>query len=404
MKSSIQIQNEVLDLNEQNEKLSADFNAAEGDAQAAIHDQIVANSARVKALNEQLSEVLAYEDDIRKNGGVPLAAAANDAAKKPVLDIASQFLGKKGEFKTPALGNKVRIEVSDEYTDFGIPEYEIIERNLPPQHDDLPYFGFIDSLPKGTTDADIMTFYERDLSKYVNGAKKWKPGETKGKSSFAWTKRSAYHELIAHYVPVLETELKDEGQLRSIVNNELMYGLRFVESGKALMQEADADDPGIVGVTKTAGILNYTQASGDTVVDSIRKMATDVFLSSGYRPTHVALHPYVAESIQLEKDANGRYIEYMVNGRLYGLRVVEDLNLSETTGTGKDAKTTFGALVYWNGAATWFTKHGNELAVGLVNDQFIKNELTIRAEGEHLLKVTAPKAFSYLKDTGVAGR
>ena len=47
---------------------------------------------------------------------------------------------------------------------------------------------------------------------------------------------------------------------------------------------------------------------------------------------------------------------------------------------------------------------GEKLEIGLVNDQFLRNEKTIRINGQYGLKVTFPKAFSYLTDTGVAGR
>ena len=116
------------------------------------------------------------------------------------------------------------------------------------------------------------------------------------------------------------------------------------------------------------------------------------------------MHPYVAESVNLEKDKNGRYINQMVNGKLWALNVVEDLNLTETTGESSPKKTTYGMMVYLPNAATFYTKMGETLEVGLVNDQFIRNEKTIRINGQYGLKVTFPKAFSYLADTGVTGR
>ena len=130
-------------------------------------------------------------------------------------------------------------------------------------------------------------------------------------------------------------------------------------------------------------------------------MGTDVFIGSGYQPTHVAMHPYVAESLALEKDKQGRYMNVMVNGNLWALKVVEDLHLTETIVVDSTEKTTYGVLTYWNQAATVFTKETDSITIGLVGDQFAYNEATIRAEGRHGLKVTYPKAFSYLADSGI---
>lgn len=54
--------------------------------------------------------------------------------------------------------------------------------------------------------------------------------------------------------------------------------------------------------------------------------------------------------------------------------MVEDLNLTETTGETSSKKTTYGMMVYLPNAATFYTKMGETLEVGLVNDQFIRNE------------------------------
>lgn len=404
MKSSIQIQNEVLDLNEQNERLSADFNAAKGDAQAAIHDQIVANSARVKALNEQLSEVLAYEDDIRKNGGVPLAAPT-DAARKPALGartLAEIALGARDQFKGLKLNDRIDFDVADAYTDFGLVKREETDYSLPAQYPaSLPNFGVLDVLPKATTDADSLKFFRADLSKYVNNAAPWEPGNLKPTSSMAWDQDTAEMELVANGMPVLETELKDYGQLSALINGNLQLMQRLYKGKAVVSAPASRKAKGIVGILNTEGILTRAKGAKETIADTIRKQKTDIFLSTGMQPTHVAMHPYVSENIELEKDANGRYINQMVNGKLWALTVVNDLNLSTTTGDGDSAKTTYGMLTFWPQAATFFTREQASIAVGIINDQFMRNEKTVRIEERCGLMVRFPGAFSYVADTGI---
>lgn len=397
-KSSIQIRNEVKDLDEKIAVASKDFNAAEGDAKDALRDQINEYKGQQKALNEILDDVLAEEDKIRKGGGVPLAAPEPEPTAKGNISIVDSLIGARKDFHGLGFGDKLTFNIEDAYTDFGLPEVEQIDWTLPRQtSDDLPNFGVLDSLPTATTNADILTYFEKDDTKYTNAAARWTPGTEKPSSTMGWKQTSAHIETIAHLMPVLEQQLKDYGQLRSLIDTELLFGLRYVLADKVLN---GSDENGINGILKNTGIQTYTAKANDTIADSAFRMGTDVFIGSSYQPTHIAMHPYVAEAVMLDKDKQGRYMNVMVGNKLWALTVVEDLHLSTTT-TGDTATTTYGMMVYWNRAATVFTKETDSIAVGLVGDQFAYNEATIRAEGRHGLKVTYPKAFAYLADTGV---
>lgn len=407
MKSSIQIQNEIHACDQEIDKLSGDFNAAEGDAQAAIHDQICELRGKKGALYDQLPDAQAAEDAIRRDGGVPLAAGTPEPKAAKTRTLGEELLGARDAFNGLAFGQKLSVNVMDAsdkpYTNFGLPGQTEIDYDLPRQTSDNAYqFGFLDSLPKGTTAADILTYFAKDDSKYANNAAAWTAGTEKPSSTMGWKQESCQVETIAHLMPVLEQQVKDWGQLRSLIDVELLMGLRLAEAKAALV---GANSNGITGVLKNKGIQTYAAAKNDDLVDSVRKMKTDILLKSGFQPTHLAAHPYVTESLELMKDKNGRYIQQVINGKLWALTVVEDINLTgKKTVTTADDTNTYGALVYWNQAATWFTKETDSIQVGLVGNQFAYNEATIRAEGRHALKVTYPQAFSYIADAGVAGR
>lgn len=399
MKSSIQIRNEVRDLDERIAKASSDFASAEGDAKDALRDQINDYKGQQRALNDMLDDVLAEEDKVRRGGGVPLAAPAAEPKAKAPKSVVDCLMGARDEFNGLGFHDTLTFNVKDAYTNFGLPGVQQIDYNLPRQTSDaLPNFGFLDSLPTGTTQADILTYFEKDEAKYKNAAAAWTPGSQKPSSAMGWKQTSAYIETIAHLMPVLEPQLRDYGQLQSLISTELLFGLRMALADKVLTGN---DTNGIKGVLKNEGIQAYTAKSGDILADSVYRMGTDVFIGSGYQPTHVAMHPYVAESLALEKDKQGRYMNVMVNGNLWALKVVEDLHLTETIVVDSTEKTTYGVLTYWNQAATVFTKETDSITIGLVGDQFAYNEATIRAEGRHGLKVTYPKAFSYLADSGI---
>lgn len=401
MKSSIQIHNELMELDNKIADAQIKFNAAEGDAKDAFRDSINQYKGEQKSLNDMLGDVLNEEDKIRNAGGVPLADPEGVKAKKPV-NILDQLMGARDEFHGLQFGQTLTANVrnASDKPYVNMPGIEEVDINLPRQTGDGAFqFGFLDSLPTGTTAADVINYFTKDESKYKNGAAAWTAGTEKPSTAMGWKQVSAPVQTIAHLMPVLEQQVNDWGQLRSLIDVELLMGLKLAEAKTAI---AGADPNGITGITKNTDIQTYTKAAKDDVVDAIRKMKTDVLIKSGFNPTHVAMHPYVAESLELMKDANGRYIQQVINGKLWALSVVEDINLTETTTTGSSgSKTTYGALVYWNAAATWFTKDTDSIQVGLIGNQFAYNEATIRAEGRHALKVTYPKAFSYLADTGI---
>lgn len=401
MKSSIQIHNELLDLDNKIADAQAKFNAAEGDAKDAFRDSINQYKGEQKSLNDMLSDVLAEEEKIRNAGGVPLADPDGAKAKKPV-DIIDQLMGPRDSFNGLSFGQTLTANVlnaSDKpYTDFGLPGVVQTDWNLPRQTSDaLPNFGILDTLPTATTNADVLTYFEKNESKYANNAAVWTPGNEKPSSNMGWKQTSAYIETIAHLMPVLEQQIKDFGQLRALINTELLFGLRMKLASEILNGTGASNT--IEGILKNENVQKYTKKTGDELADSVRRMTTDIFLATGFRATHVAMHPVVAESLELAKDKNGRYINAIVGGKLWGLQVIEDMNLTETTGESK--KTTYGMMAYWNQAATVFTKETDSIQVGLVGNQFAFNEATIRAEGRHGLKNTYPKAFSYMADTGI---
>lgn len=386
--SSIEIRNKVKDLDNKISQAEAEFNAAEGDAKDAFRDQIMSYKGEQKSLNEMLDDVLDEEDKIRKGGGVPLAY--REESKWTPASVADKILGDPNDFKPMVKNEWRKYEVTNTAPDYGLPRREEVSYDLPSQLSTaLPVTGFLDSLPKATTSGDIKYFVAAGVT---NNADFWDPGNLKASSSMDYEEAVAMLDTIAHGMPVLEENLADYGQLRAQIDTELLAGLRIKEGWAAL--NANRTSKGMVGILNNENIQKFTKKSNDTIPDAIRKMKTDSFIGSKFSPTHIAVHPYVTEALELEKDANGRYMNVMVNGRLWALSVVEDMNL-------KDSSDKYGAIVYWNGAATWFTRASDSLAIGVVDDQFMRNELTIRAEGRHALKVTYPKSFVYLADTGV---
>ena len=386
MATSLEIRNRIKTLRDEQAAREADLASPDSAVSDSARDAINRIAGRLEALEDQLDAALADEAALAAvsepilmgDPQPPRAPSAYDAFRGLTLD-----------------GPKVGIRAADLVT---LTDPERQDLSLPVM--DLPIGGFVGTLLQATTNEDVK-YYE--ATSFTNNADTWagvgnQGTNTKAESAISWTPRTAPLETVAHWVPVDKMSARRYGQLDSVIRGELLIGLRQKQAEKALVGSAQG---GITGILNNANIISYTAAQNDTVADSVRKMITQVVLQTGLFPNRLAVSPIVAQSLDLLKDTQKRYLQLVVNGRLWGLPIVEDVNLTvtETTGTGNDAVTTVseGALVYDDGAATWFTADTASVEVGLIDKQFVQNSYTLLAECTNALKVPYPKAFSYLK-------
>jgi hypothetical protein len=324
-------------------------------------------------LEEQLAHALAAENGARSAGG-RIVGSSNSRES-----VTTQALGSRASFEGIAPGFKAAIT---------IPSGPAVSDPTMPHFADAPR-GFFDTLQQADTNGALV--YLRRGAR-TNAAAQWESG-TKAESAYVWTEHTAPLAWIAHHTPISKTEASDWGQLDAIIRGEMMLGLAQAKSAAALV---GANSNGIVGITNTALIQLHTVASGDNVYDAIRRMATKVMLTSGFKPTHVAMSPQVKEELDLLKSSvDEHYLVIEVGNQVWGLEIVEDNALTTV-----DLATTshFGALVYASVGATWYTKEVDNVELGLVGNQFIENAYTLLAEGRHALAVRFPDAFCYCAD------
>jgi len=133
----------------------------------------------------------------------------------------------------------------------------------------------------------------------------------KPQSAFAFVGEQAPIRTLAHWEAAHRNVLADEPQLRSIIDNELMYGLRLLEDNQIL--NGDGTGENLLGVLNTPNIQEYDWSDGatspvaDTKADALRRAATLSFLAY-YEPSGIVVHPNDWEDIELTKDANGQYL------------------------------------------------------------------------------------------------
>ena len=214
----------------------------------------------------------------------------------------------------------------------------------------------------------------------------------KPQSSFTFVGEQAPVRTIAHWEAAHRNVLADEPQLRSIIDNELMYGLRLQEDAQIL--SGDGTGENLTGVLSTTGIQDYSWSEGatlpvvDTKADAIRRAATLAFLAY-YEPTGVVLHPNDWEDIELAKDDNGQYlvaVSVALGGepRLWRIPVVETPAIPEGT-----------ALVgaFGTGAQLYDREQASIRISEQHSDFFVRNAIVVLAEQRLALAVKRPEAF-----------
>jgi HK97 family phage major capsid protein len=214
----------------------------------------------------------------------------------------------------------------------------------------------------------------------------------KPQSSFSFVGEQAPVRTLAHWEAAHRNVLADEPQLRSIIDNELMYGLRLLEDNQIL--NGDGAGENLLGVLNTPNIQEYAWSDGattpvaDTKADAIRRAATLSFLAY-YEPSGIVLHPNDWEDIELTKDEQGQYlvaVSVAMGGepRVWRMPVVDTPAIAEGTGL-------VGAF---GTAAQLYDREQASIRISEQHsDFFVRNAIVILAEQRLALAVKRPEAF-----------
>jgi HK97 family phage major capsid protein len=198
---------------------------------------------------------------------------------------------------------------------------------------------------------------------------------------------------LAHWEAAHRNVLADEPQLRSIIDNELLYGLRLQEDYQIL--QGDGTGENLLGVLNTSGVQQYNHTPGsngvpstDTKADALRRAATLAFLAY-YEPSGVVMHPNDWEDIELTKNTQGTYlfsVSMQVGGeaRIWRMPIVDTPAMPE--GTALVGAFGTGAQLYDREQATIRISEQHA-------DFFVRNAIVILAEERLALAVKRPESF-----------
>ena len=374
--------------------------------QKAELDRLRRKGTEIKDLIESQVEIEGFSEAIETSGvegmdskSMRQAAGGGGEIEPYSGSPGSQFI-ESAEFKAWAgNGTSAEFEVKDVFTTMTAPTTTLgfghTQRDtmIPLQH----RTGRVrDLFNAQKTTANLIEYYK--VTGLVNAAAGVPERDTtpnpdvfalKPQSTLNFAPSQAPVRTVAHWEAAHRNVLDDEPQLRGIIDNELLYGLRLVEDAQILSGSGAGEN--LLGILNTPGIQTQDRgvsADGTNRADAVRKAITKVMLAN-YEATGVVLHPNDWERIELAKDNEARYLITVgvavgAEQRLWRLPVVDTPAIAD--GTALVGAFGLGAQLYDRAAAT--IRMAEQHA-----DFFLRNAIVVLAEQRLAMAVKRPESF-----------
>ncbi len=242
-----------------------------------------------------------------------------------------------------------------------------------------------DLLTPGRMDGNTLEYVKE--TGFNNAAAPVAEGAAKPESDMKLDLVSTSAKVIAHWMKASRQVLDDISQLRSIIDQRLLYGLAYKEETQLL--NGDGTGQNLHGIIPQATAYSAAFTPDDaTAIDTIRLAMLQAALAE-YPATGIVLHPTDWARIETTKDAGGNYIignpQGTLSPTLWSLPVVATQAIAVD-------KALVGAFRL---GAQIFDRWDARVELGYVNDDFTKNLVTILAEERLALAVYRPEAFIY---------
>lgn len=247
-----------------------------------------------------------------------------------------------------------------------------------------------DLIPQDDTMQQFIPYIVETL--FTNNAAMVTEGAVKPESALQFTRVVAQMQKAATTLPVTQEQLMFVPRLEALLRDRL--GLMVMLARDSQILNGSGVAPQVSGFLNTAGV--QTQAQGaDDVFTAFYKAITKVRSTVGFAdPTGIVLHPNNWLTMRTLKDTTGRFIlgnpDEVGPERLWGLPVIP--TIAEPAGTGLLGD--FQTYSHIDNAMDL------TIVIAYVNDQAIRNEVTIIAEVYFALEIYRPSAFCQI--TGLA--
>ena len=252
-----------------------------------------------------------------------------------------------------------------------------------------------DLFPSRTTNAAVIEYFRQ--TGFTNAAdtvaeRSGSNFGAKPQSTMTFVGEQAPVRTIAHWEAAHRNVLADEPQLRSIIDNELLYGLRLTEDNQILSGSGTGED--LAGILNNSSIQSYSWSAGattpvaDTKADAVRRAATLAYLAY-YEPTGIIVNPNDWEDIELTKNSQGTYLLAIsvaggAESRIWRIPVIDTPAIA--SGTALIGAFGTGAQLYDREAASIRISEQH-------SDFFVRNAIVVLAEERLALAVKRPESF-----------
>ena len=242
-----------------------------------------------------------------------------------------------------------------------------------------------DLISQGRMDGSTLEYVKE--TGFTNAAAPVAEGAAKPGSDLKFDLVTTSAKVIAHWMKASRQILSDVSQLRSVIDQRLLYGLAYAEGQQLLNGDGTGQNLNGIIPQATAYAAPITIADA-TSIDLMRLAMLQAALAE-YPATGHVMNPIDWAFIETLKDSEGRYIignpQGTASPTLWSLPVV-------TTQAIAVDKFLTGAFKL---GAQVFDRWDARVETGYVNDDFTKNLVTILAEERLALAVYRPEAFIY---------
>lgn len=235
--------------------------------------------------------------------------------------------------------------------------------------------GIRDIITVGTTSSDTVEFVRVTAetnaaapvaeATNVSGSSGAKP-----QSDMAMEKVTTPVKTIAHWIAATTRALSDAGQMRTLIDGFLRYGLE--EELEDQIVGGDGTGENLTGIANISG--TQSQAWDTDLLTTTRRARTKVRVVGRAQATAYLLHPYDWEDMDLLQDNEARYFfggpSVLGTPRLWGLPVVESEAVTEGVGYVGDFRT----------CVLWDREQASIQVSNSHSDFFVRNLVAILAE------------------------
>lgn len=266
------------------------------------------------------------------------------------------------------------------------PQYDTVIQGAPRQN-----LLIRDLIPTTPVTGQSFTYFRELL--HTLGAGMVAEGAAKPTSNVTFESVTDIVKKIAVWMPVTDEALDDVPQLYSYIQELLRFDLELKREGQLL--KGDGLGNNLNGIMTQATLFNaeLTKAN-DTAIDTVRRAIYQARKQSKLPADAVVMSDLDWMNIELQKDGENRYLfanlQGLVTPVLWGRPIVASDSMDEG-----DGETTGGEFLTgsFQQGARIYDRMAFTIKVGMINDDFIKNQRAILVEERLGLAVRKKYAF-----------